>query len=185
MKITALSVFFTLSLNLFSQKDTIFHYQKLYKVFFHLSQAKKAHPDSVIGLYLCCENLKAFPKEILKYKNLKYLSFEAEETSAKIVQKNFSLKEKQEYSQRKKMSQLSWVNFPYYNSNNKITIPDEIGSLKNLEVLRLGLLDDTMSTYHYIKKLERLLPKTQIIPSAEEFKTNLLAEPLYVYPEEG
>jgi Leucine-rich repeat (LRR) protein len=47
---------------------------KKYLVYTSLIDANKVHPDSVLGLVLCSNNFKDFPKEILKFKNLKYLN---------------------------------------------------------------------------------------------------------------
>lgn len=143
-----------------------------YFAFGNLKEAREVRPDSVKGLRLCCEKLRAFPNEVLNYKNLTYLSFAPEYFDSLFVYSNLSEEEKQMYQQRKKAGED--LHF-YYQFNAAFIIPNEITQLNKLEVLILSFDPNELneSMLPEVKKLEALLPKVNIKPSSSEIEKEM------------
>lgn len=166
-------IFFTSKL--FAQYDTILKVDsgKYIRVFVTLKNARKVNPDSVFGLWLPCEGLKKLPKEILRYKNLEFLSFVKSDWSVPIIYNKIlpsRLKKKRKRLERKMLKSITgnhWSldikNFDY--KPNKIRrLPDSIGKLKKLKYLEIFDID---FDYDYLPNLQKILPNTLISPNWE------------------
>ena len=62
-----------------------------YRVFRSLKETEGINPDSIYFLDLGNNGLKAFPKEVLKFKNLQFLEFENKDNLYYFVEENHSI----------------------------------------------------------------------------------------------
>ena len=126
-----------------------------------LTCAKQNNPDSVKGLVLQSRGYKDFPIEVLKYKNIEILDFSSKKLDEMFEYLN--RKERKIFNKRKKHGGENF-GYPDFRINRILTIPDEIASLQKLKLINLM---DTYTTIDAIKKLERLLPNCEIMPSSK------------------
>ncbi len=142
----------------------------LYLAFGNLKVAKKTNADSVPGLHLCCAGLKTFPLEVLKYKNIKYISFKSSYIDDVDVYLSLTEAEKQNY--QKNMKSGKGMHY-LYKPNADFAIPKEISQLTKLEVLTLPITEFDKNNLKKIKALEALLPNVLIVPSSIDIEKDM------------
>lgn len=140
------------------------------KCFTSLAEARRVHPDSVNGLVLKSNGFKDFPKEILKYKNLRVLDFDA--YLWQDVLDSLTEKDKKEYFYLKSHLPNKFVSFDgsvvykYYKKSQIKVIPEEIKSLNKLELISFTCV--TIKYKNKFKKIYKYLPKTEIHPLEQD-----------------
>lgn len=168
-------VLILLGAKLFAQYDTIIQVDsaKWIKVFVTLKNARKVNPDSVFGLWLPCEGLKKWPKEILRYKNLEFLSFVKSDWSEPIVYNKIlpnRLKKKRKRLERRMLKSIKGNHWSLdikgrdYKPNKIKRLPESIGGLKKLKYLEIF---DIGFDYDYLPNLQKILPNALISPNWE------------------
>lgn len=136
---------------------------KEYKAYMSFESANKVHPDSVEGLYLLSNGFKDFPKDILKYKNIRYLKFGAYTWDE--VKDSLSKKQLLEYEKIKEKYPLSYSVRKFYKRNQIKHIPKEIKELKQLEIV--DMLSAEIKNKRKFMKIYEYLPNASITPSKE------------------
>ncbi len=134
--------------------------------YFSLQAALSVNPDSVFDLHLGNLNLKDFPQEILKFKNLESVSFN-DNTIIEIYEYGDSslLSLKDRNWVRKKLKKLNYpdrieaIRAPIRNENKLSVFPDSITQLKNLKQISLSR---GQTSRRKIKRLKKLLPACEI-----------------------
>lgn len=132
-----------------------------------LENASKVNPDSVKCLLLVGFKFDDFPREILKFKNLRYLEIGA----------NYRVKYKQNYSvefcrkldslfKEGKLSPNEYTEFYDYPIIKKI--PKEIKDLKFLEYVYMK--DVKIKNFNKYRKIYEYLPNTNITPTENMLK---------------
>lgn len=139
--------------------------EKKYVVYCSLEEANKVHPDSVYGLQLYSNGFKNFPKEIFKFKNLKYL--EVGNSLWVQVLDSLTPKKRKKYYKLKRETCDRCEVMRYYKPNIIRSIPKEIKSLKKLEHCNF-VTADIRSWRRYVKIFE-YLPNAYILPPKEGF----------------
>lgn len=132
-----------------------------------LKSTQIAKPDSVFVLYLGNSNLREFPTEILRFKNIEFIDF----LDFDIVEINISDSLKLSVTDRKlarKLFAKYWAgtsrvpdinNFPVRNRNLIKHIPYEICTLTKLQAIRFS---KHQISRRQKKKLHKLLPNCEI-----------------------
>lgn len=149
----------------FCQTKTVHWGDKSYLVYTSFAAANKAPIDSVQGLSLMSNNFKDFPKEVLKFKNLKYLEIGTYYYSEVLdsLDKN-QLKKYEYYKIKYSVLEMHTV-MGKYKTNSIKKIPKEIQTLNKLEVV------DFMTARIYSKKkfqkIYSYLPNTDILPDKD------------------
>lgn len=147
------------------QKETIECYGKKYLVYLNFPDTSIVNTDSVFGLKLKGNNFKNFPKEVFKYKNLKYLEISNYLWSD--VLDSLTLKEKEEFYRIKEKTPDGYLILKYYKTNYIRNIPKEIKSLKYLEFI--DLTGAIIKNKRKFNKIYTYLPNVIILPKKEYF----------------
>ncbi len=149
----------------YSQLDTVSWGKNKYPVYTSLSAASKVHPDSVKGLRLYFWNLKDFPKEVLRYKKLKYLEIGSYRW-VEIVD-SLPMKEKKRFEKiKKEYKDLDMWGVKHYTKGCRIVnIPAEIKELK--ELVAIDMLGVWIANKRKFKKIFEYLPNVDIIPDKQ------------------
>lgn len=166
MRIIVLFIVFFPMGDLYSQEVKIKLAGKEFDVCTSFAYAEQLNPDSVKGFSLRSKAYKDFPKEILKYKNIIILDLSSKKLDEMVEYLNRS--EKKVYEKRKKNGGAKF-GYPLFRPNSVLTIPDEIVNLKKLKLIHLM---DMYVTIDAIKKIEKLLPDCEVIPSSEDLENN-------------
>lgn len=167
-KIKTLTLLFLLlsSIIFYGQLDTArWREGKRYPVYKSLGAAARVHPDSVKGLRLYFWNLRDFPKEVLRYKKLKYLEI-GPYSWVEIID-SLPKKEKKRFEKiKKKYKDLDmWRAMEYAEGCRIVNIPKEIKELRELEAI--DMLGVWIVNKRKFKKIFEYLPKVEIIPDKQ------------------
>jgi hypothetical protein len=137
-----------------------------FHIYDNLDDVKDISPDSVFGLSLNCNGYKKFPKELLKFNNLKFLDLSSR------IKKDvvFLLSE----NERKKVLTEKY-SLEKYNPNHVFDFPEEIAQLKQLKelILDVAYMDNNFKDSVIIIRLQKLLPNTEVDPNMEVFRANM------------
>lgn len=136
---------------------------KTYKVYTSLLEASNVNPNSVEGLVLCSNGFNDFPKEILKFKNLKYLNLC--NYSWKHFKDSLSTEEIFKYDSIQKQSGVDIIFRPNYIQ----TIPRGLKKLKKLEIVDFSAIQ--VSDVAKRKMLKYLPKETERYPDYRILKT--------------
>jgi hypothetical protein len=160
-----LIVFWFACYSSFSQvEEVVADNGKKYKIYSSLVDANKVNPDSVEGIELGSNNFKDFPKEVLKFKNLKYLSICSyrwthyrDSLSAEQIRINDSIERKDD-------------KYVDYKPNRIKNIPKGLRKLKKLEMIDFSTayIGDMFKIAH---QLYKYAPQAERIP---DYKIMLL-----------
>ena len=149
----------------FCQTKVVSWGDKKYTAYTSFAAANKVPSDSVEGLSLMSNNFKDFPKEVLKYKNLKYLEIGNYYYSEVLDSLNKRQLKKYEYYKIKYSVKGMYTVMGHYKTNKIKNIPKEIQTLNKLEVV------DFMTARVYSKKkfqkIYIYLPNTDILPDKD------------------
>ncbi len=134
-------------------------------VYYSLKDAEQVNPDSVFVLDLGNNGINQFPMNILKFKNLWYLTLKYRNIG-EIYEATPSLLSKKETDEvieifkihPKVRTDVDGL-FPTYNKNMINNVPIEITLLKKLEAL---YFDIRFFSKKKIRKLKRLLPNCDV-----------------------
>ena len=139
-----------------------------------IAEAMK-NPDAVIKLVLRKNHLKAFPKEILKFKNLQYLDI-SKNSISELPDSIVVLSQLQYFACSKtglkslpaQIGKLNNLKFLNINQNDLSALPPQIGNLENLEILDAlsNNFDEYPATLKNLKTL-RVLDLRNILISDE------------------
>ncbi len=139
--------------------------EKKYVVYWSLAEASNVHPDSVQGLHLYSNAFNDFPKDILKFKNLKYLEIGSYMWAN--VLDSLTPKQRKKYNKLKRKTCDGCAVWRYYKPNIIRSIPKEIKNLKKLEHCNF-VTADIRSWQRYVK-IFKYLPNAYILPPKEGF----------------
>lgn len=151
--------------NIYAQEVKIQLAGKEYNVCTSLAYAEKLNPDSVKGFSLQSKGYRDFPKEVLKYKNITVLDLSSKQLDEMVEYLNRS--EKKVYKKRKQNGG-SQFGYPLFRPNRVITVPEEIIKLKKLKLIHLM---DMYVTVDAIKRIEKLLPNCEVVPSSKDLES--------------
>lgn len=170
MKYSLLIITVLISKFCFCQTKTVHWRNKSYVVYTGFPAANKVPVDSVQGLSLMSNNFKDFPKEVLRYKNLKYLEIGTYYYSEVLDSLDKNQLKKYEYYKKKYSVRGMYTMMGKYKTNKIKNIPKEIQKLNKLEVV------DFMTARIYSKKKFRkiysYLPNTEILPDKDFLEQN-------------
>lgn len=164
MRIIIVFISFFIMRDLYSQEVKIKLSGEEYDVCTSFAYAEQLNPDSVKGFSLQSKGYKDFPKEVLKYKNIIVLELGSKKLDEMVEYLNRS--EKRIYKKRKKNGGDK-LGYPLFRPNTVLTVPDEIVNLKKLKLIYLM---DMYVTIDAIKKLEKLLPNCEVVPSSKDLE---------------
>lgn len=156
-------LFGVFSFDVFSQVRIVSWKDKTYKAYVNLSSVSKLNPDSIEGLILIGNDFNDFPKEVLRFKNLRYLEIDSYRWSE--VLDSLTAEQKAEYYRIKANSPEGFLIQKFYKPNRVRRIPKKIKSLKKLEVVDLsGVI---IKDKRRFVKIYKYLPNVEIIPAKE------------------
>lgn len=164
MRIIILFIVFFIVRDLYPQEVKIKLAGKEYDVCTSFAYAEQLNTDSVKGFSLQSKGYKDFPKEVLKYKNIVVLDLSSKKLDEMVEYLNRS--EKKVYEKRKKNGGAKF-GYPLFRPNTVLTVPDEIVNLKKLKLIHLMDMDVTIDA---IKKIEKLLPNCEVVPSSKDLE---------------
>ena len=153
-------------------------------------QVALQHPDQVVKLVLRKQKLKAFPKEILQFKNLQYLDLsknsikELPEELGNLSGLQFLAASKNNIEifppELGKLSNLKWLNL---NQNDIMLLPPQIGMLTNLESLDLwsNNLDHFPEELRNLKNLKMMDLRVILITDGEQSRIQGLLPNTHIY----
>ncbi|MFN7910299.1 MAG: hypothetical protein ACK5QC_00645 [Bacteroidota bacterium] len=127
-----------------------------------IALATKVNPDSVFGLDLVSQQLKDFPKEILKFRNLRYLNIDSYNWSS--VLDSLTSEERKLYQELKSKTCDKCGVMKFYKSSIIKSIPKGISNLKKLEYVNFGEGVRLLNIKQF-KKIYSYLPQTLIFPT--------------------
>ncbi|MBN8701846.1 MAG: leucine-rich repeat domain-containing protein [Bacteroidetes bacterium] len=152
------------------------------KTFTSLQEALKT-PNEVYKLDLKKQKLKAFPQEILKFKNLTHLDLsknkitELPENIGELENlQSLTLSKNKLTTLPKQIGDLANLTYLNINQNELTSIPAQMGKLENLETL--DLWSNNIETFpeeiKYMKNLKRLDLRVILISDEEQMRLMIL-----------
>ncbi len=159
-----LALLFFMCPTYYSQK-TVQYREKQYAVYCSLIEANKVHPDSVYGLELTSNGFKDFPREILKFKNLKYLEIGSYYWYS--VLDSLTSQERKEFDSLEADTCDRCMVNKFFKANIIYSFPKGIKDLKKLEFCDFSTAD--IRNWRKFKRIYRYLPHTRIIPLKEGY----------------
>jgi hypothetical protein len=169
---TFLIVFSFFDTNCYSQTVLTEAYNgKEYRVYTSLSDANKVNRDSVEGLVLCSNGFLDFPREILKFKNLKYLNICSESWR----HHKDSLTDKQiKINDSIEIVKVIEIDFK---PNHIKSIPKKMKKMKKLEMIDFSTVYFTNKNMMKVAhQLYQYFPKATRLPSYETMKADEVFE---------
>lgn len=134
-----------------------------------LNSANKTNPDSVFGLDLTSQGLLDFPKQILKFKNLKYLNISSYNWSE--VLDSLTETQKNLYFQLKQNACEGCGVMRFYKPSTVTNIPKKIKKLNRLEYVNFGE-GVSIKNLKKFKKIYKYLPNCLIYPNIYDLIEN-------------
>lgn len=153
--------------NTYSQKKEIIYYKgQQFMGYTSLKDVENINPDSVLVLAIKFEKLNDFPKEILKFKNLHFLSLIPAEQSEANKKGLLSKEQKRIYDSLNIVYKYRTWDAPLHKNKIK-NVPREISQLKKLEILNIYTVKISKRN---VKKLIKYLPNTYIHYPGYEYR---------------
>ncbi len=152
---------FFISSNLFCQKNEI----AKYRIFYSIKETETVNADSVLNLNLGNNSLTEFPDQLLKFKNLTFITF-YNRNNGEIFHDTpwlLSEEEKQEVENIfKQKGNIRTDVHGVFRVKNKTKIKTIPGSIVELKFLNTIILDKKEIKNNELKKLQKLLPNCYI-----------------------
>lgn len=148
------------------------------------------NPEKVIKLELRKKNLKQFPLEILKFKNIQYLDLsknkitELPEGIEELKDLQYLLLSKNKLVKLpKQIGELSQLKYLNVNQNELESIPAQLGKLENLLYVDLwsNNIDEFPEEIKYMKSLKTLDLRVILISDAEQARLKNLLPNTKIY----
>jgi hypothetical protein len=159
-----LALFLLISAPSYSQQIVEYRGKK-YEVYRTLMEANKVHPDSVEGLWLISNGYKDFPRELLKFKNLRYLEISSYYWYE--VLDSLTPRQRKKYYKLEKETCDRYMIYRFYKPNTIVSFPKEISELNKLEVC--FFVNTPIRSWKKYIKIFDYLPNTHILPPKEGF----------------